>query len=59
MQVIKKNLLTNTEILLQQILDKLDDIYICMEATLEIQEATLRLSSGEDAVAQALAKVKH
>lgn len=59
MTVAKKNLLSKTEELLQEILDKLDDIYVCMEATLEIQDAAYKVATGEDLLAQALAKVKH
>ena len=42
-----KNLLTNTEVLLQKILDKLDDIYTVQEALLEIQEEAYNLSIGK------------
>lgn len=53
-----KNLLSNTEVLLQKILDKLDDIYVCQEAMLEIQDAAYKLATGEDLLAQAMTKVK-
>ena len=42
-----KNLLTNTEVLLQKILDKLDDIYTVEEARLEIEEEAYNLSIGK------------
>ena len=42
-----KNLLSNTEVLLQKILDKLDDIYIVEEARLEVEEEEYYLSIGK------------
>ena len=47
MSQVKKNLLSNTEALLQKILDKLDDIYTVEEARLEVEEEAYNLSIGK------------
>ena len=52
METAKKNLLSNTEVLLQKILDKLDDIYTVLEAQTAIQEEAYNLSIGKVTLAQ-------